>query len=96
MHIRRYRGPAATLLPRRSSCRICLGDSDAFDSLDAAQGESGTMEKREDSEKAVALDANEQGRRAEWVTPEIRRTRAGDAEAGINPVMPEGAFGFGS
>ena len=34
-------------------------------------------------------------RRREWVSPRISRMRATDAEAGPNPVVPEG-IGFGS
>lgn len=31
-----------------------------------------------------------------WLKPELRVMRAGSAEAGPNPVAPEGAFAFGS
>lgn len=34
--------------------------------------------------------------RNDWVTPEVRRMRAGDAEAGANPIRPEGIFAQGS
>lgn len=31
-----------------------------------------------------------------WVRPELARIRAADAEAGANPISPEGAFATGS
>jgi hypothetical protein len=31
-----------------------------------------------------------------WIVPEFRTMWAGSAEAGANPILPEGAFGFGS
>ena len=33
--------------------------------------------------------------RKQWLTPEIVRMRAGDAEQGPTPVHPEGPLGFG-
>lgn len=33
--------------------------------------------------------------RREWVSPRISRMKATDAEAGANPIVPEG-LGFGS
>ncbi|MGZ9098242.1 MAG: hypothetical protein ACXW3O_00935 [Brevundimonas sp.] len=37
-----------------------------------------------------------QSERAAWETPQLARIDLGDAEAGPNPVAPEGAFAFGS
>lgn len=34
--------------------------------------------------------------RKPWVAPVVRTMRAGDAEAGANPVAPEGPFADGS
>lgn len=34
--------------------------------------------------------------RRPWIAPELRTMRAGSAEAGPNPVAPEGAFALGS
>lgn len=31
-----------------------------------------------------------------WISPELRRMHAGSAEAGANPVNPEGPFAKGS
>ena len=32
----------------------------------------------------------------EWVAPRVERMKAGDAENGIDPIVPDGAFTFGS
>lgn len=37
-----------------------------------------------------------QAERRVWIAPKITCVRAGDAEAGPNPVRPEGAFAQGS
>lgn len=34
--------------------------------------------------------------RRAWVTPSVERMKAGDAENGIDPIIPDGAFTFGS
>ncbi|URW75327.1 hypothetical protein M9980_12410 [Sphingomonas donggukensis] len=31
-----------------------------------------------------------------WTAPQVVKIRAGDAELGANPVIPEGQFGKGS
>jgi hypothetical protein len=31
-----------------------------------------------------------------WISPQVVRLRAGDAETGVNPARPEGSFAFGS
>ena len=36
------------------------------------------------------------GSRREWVAPRVDRMKAGDAENGIDPIIPDGAFTFGS
>lgn len=40
--------------------------------------------------------ANQAATRRPWISPELRTMRAGSAEAGPNPVNPEGAFAVGS
>jgi hypothetical protein len=34
--------------------------------------------------------------RREWVAPRVERMKAGDAENGIDPIIPDGAITFGS
>jgi hypothetical protein len=34
--------------------------------------------------------------RAAWTRPELMVIRSADAELGANPIIPEGAFAFGS
>lgn len=34
--------------------------------------------------------------RKPWIAPQVQKMRAEDAEAGPNPLSPEGAFAFGS
>ncbi|MDB5706216.1 MAG: hypothetical protein JWN66_3332 [Sphingomonas bacterium] len=34
--------------------------------------------------------------RRAWVVPRVDRMKAGDAENGIDPIIPDGAFTFGS
>lgn len=34
--------------------------------------------------------------RRPWVRPEVRRVRAGDAENGPDPIIPDGPISFGS
>jgi hypothetical protein len=34
--------------------------------------------------------------RRKWVAPHVDRLKAGDAENSIDPIVPDGAFSFGS
>ena len=43
----------------------------------------------------LSTDASDAPARKQWVTPEIVRMRAGDAEQGPTPNHPEGPLGFG-
>lgn len=49
------------------------------------------MDQPKHDEVAASRTAN----RREWVSPRISRMKATDAEAGANPIVPEG-LGFGS
>lgn len=51
------------------------------------------------SDQQRSLDPRPQGgdaARRPWIAPELRTMRAGSAEAGPNPVSPEGVFAIGS
>lgn len=34
--------------------------------------------------------------RRKWVAPHVDRLKAGDAENSLDPIVPDGAFSFGS
>ena len=52
-------------------------------------------ECRVDQPKHDEVAASRTANRREWVSPRISRMKATDAEAGANPIVPEG-LGFGS
>lgn len=48
------------------------------------------------NESRDARSSEPRGERGRWVTPAVIRMRAGDAEAGANPIQDEGTFAQGS
>lgn len=50
----------------------------------------------EQNHPAPAGQAHTTVNRRPWIAPELRTMRAGSAEAGPNPIAPEGAFAIGS
>jgi len=48
-----------------------------------------------DAQSATDTEPPQAPARKPWVTPEIVRMRAGDAEQGPTPNHPEGPLGFG-
>lgn len=50
----------------------------------------------EQNHQAPAGQARTETERRPWIAPELRTMQAGSAEAGPNPINPEGVFAFAS